>query len=591
MNAMIVVIVSAVVLACAYILYGGWLARQWGVDPNRETPAHEFEDGVDYVPSPSYVVFGHHVSSILGAGSIGGAIQAAVFGWVPVVLWIAVGGIFFGAVQDFGSLLASLRHKGATLAEVVGRNVDDTAKRLFCLFAFVSIVLLVAALASIVAGTFQVVDSQTADVNERNSRVAMISILFAVVAIIWGAIMRGRRVHPALNIACAIVLVCAIVAAGFNMPAVIALDHTSWMLVLGAYVLVTAIAPVWTILQPRDYLSSFLLYGVLLLAMIGTIGAGVVGTATDLQIPAFTGFVASSTAFDATTGATVVQDGVTVVNQSAQGGFLFPALFVTVGCGAISGFHGIVASGTTSKQVESEAHAKPIGFGGMLVECMLAIVAVCAVGFVWTNFTAGGYASPAQVFADGLSSMLATIPGVEGYKDLAYALIALAVSAFCLTTLDTATRLGRILLQELWIPAGQTPDDVSGLRKALGNRYVSTIVTVALGIGLGMAGYSLVWPLFGTANLLLAFLALLAIGAWLGNAGKNNRMLLVPMAFILAVTLASLVLIVMQGIASIIVGGDIAAPLVQLVIALALLVLSIAQARKGFRIAFGRRAR
>ncbi len=591
MNAMIVVIVSAVVLICAYILYGGWLARQWGVDPNRKTPSHELEDGVDYVPSPSYVVFGHHVGSIVGAGSIGGAIQAAVFGWVPVVLWILIGGVFFGAAQDFGSLLASLRHKGATLAEVVGRNVDDTAKRLFCVFAYVCIVLLMAALASIVAGTLQVIDAQPAEMNERNSHVAMISALFVAVAIVWGAIMKGRRIHPVLGIICAVAVVCATVAAGISIPVVISLDHASWMLVLGAYVLVTAMAPVWIILQPRDYLSSFLLYGVLILALVGTIGSGALGTVDSLQIPAFTGFIASSTAYDAATGATVVQDGVTVVNQSAQGGFLFPALFVTVGCGAISGFHGIVASGTTSKQLERETHAKPVGFGGMLVECMLAILALCAVGFVWTTYTAGGYSSPAQVFADGLSGMLATIPGLEDYKDLAYALIALSVSAFCLTTLDTATRLGRILFQELWIPVGQTADDVSGVRKALGNRYVATIVTVVLGIGLGMVGYSTVWPLFGTANMLLAFLALLAVGSWLANAGKNNRMLVVPMVFTLVVTVVSLALIVQQKVALLIVGADVATPLVQLVLAVALIVLAFALARKGFRVAFGNRTR
>lgn len=582
MNAVILVVVSAVVLVLGYLFYGRWLAKQWGVDPTRETPAHEFEDGVDFVPAPPYVVLGHHFSSIAGAGPINGPIQAAVFGWVPVALWVLVGGIFFGAAHDFGSLFASIRHKGATLATVVRDNIDDSAKRLFCVFAYLTLVLCVAAFASIVANTFAVSAFQTAEVNEANSTVAMISTLFIVVAVVWGFATRGRRVPAALNVGCAIALIVAIVAVGFNLPNIVALDYGTWMVVLGAYILVASVAPVWILLQPRDYLSSYLLYGILVLALVGVVGAGIMDEATNLQIPAFAGFAASSQAFDAATGAAIVDEsGAAVINKAAQGGFLFPALFITIACGAISGIHSMVASGTTSKQLDRESQALPIGFGGMLIECMLAILALCAVGFVWAHYTEGGYAAPTQVFADGLSGMLATIPGLEGAREVAYALLVLAVSAFCLTSLDTATRLARYLFQELWIPVGQTADDLTGWRRTLNNKYLATAVTVALSIGLGLTGYSIIWPLFGAANQLLAALALLAVCAWLGNAGRNNKMLYVPMAFMSVATIVSLVLTIHQKAVAIGAGGEVFEPAIQLALAIALLVLAVVLITKG----------
>ena len=589
MNAMILVIVAAAILICGYIFYGGWLAKQWGVDPKRPTPAHEYEDGVDYVPAPPYVVLGHHFSSIAGAGPINGPIQAAVFGWVPVLLWVLIGGIFFGAMHDFGALFASIRHKGATLATVVAQNIDDTAKKLFCVFAYLTLVLVVAAFASIVANTFQVMPTQTEATNIANSQVAMISVLFIIVAIIWGLATRGRKLPAVVAIGGAIVIIVAIVAAGFNLPNVIALDHNTWMYLLGLYILAASVAPVWILLQPRDYLSSYLLYGMLILALVGVVGAGITGAAADLQIPAFAGFTVTNAAFDAATGETIMKDGVAVVNKAAQGGFLFPALFITIACGAISGFHSLVASGTTSKQIDKESEAQPIGYGGMLIECLLAVLSLCAVGFVWTQYAAGGYASPTQVFADGLSGMLACIPGLEGTKSIANALLILAVSAFCLTSLDTATRLGRYMFQELWIPTGQDAKSVTGFRKVLSNMYVATIITVVLGIGLGMTGYTVIWPLFGAANQLLAALALLTVCAWLGNAGKNNKMFYVPMVFMLIVTLTSLVQTMMAKFTAVMAGGDIFAPAVQLVLAAVLFILAIVLAVKGAKIVFGKK--
>ena len=286
----------------------------------------------------------------------------------------------------------------------------------------------------------------------------------------------------------------------------------------------------------------------------------------------------------------VDESGRAVINKAAQGGFLFPALFITIACGALSGIHSVIASGTTSKQLDKESQALPIGFGSMLIECLLAILALCAVGFVWSKYAEGGYAAPTQVFADGLSGMLAVIPGLEGTREIAYALLVLAVSAFCLTSLDTATRLARYLFQEFWIPVGKTADDLVGWRKTLNNKYLATVVTVALGIGLGLTGYSVIWPLFGAANQLLAALALLAICVWLGNAGRNNKMLYVPMAFISAATIASLVLTIHQKAVAISAGGGILEPAIQLVLAIALLVLAYVLIAKGAKTLYKRRA-
>ena len=587
MNALIIFLVAAVILVIGYVCYGGWLAKQWGVDPKRPTPAHELEDGVDYVPAPPYVVLGHHFSSIAGAGPINGPIQAAVFGWVPVLLWVLIGGIFFGAMHDFGSLFASLRHKGQTLAVVVAENIDNTAKKLFCIFAYLTLLLVVAAFASIVANTFVVSASAAPATNLANEQTAMISVIFIGVAIVYGFLTRGRNIPGPVNIATAIVLIIIMVAIGYNLPLMgiaISLDYDTWMIILGVYILIASVAPVWILLQPRDYLSSYLLYGMIILAIIGIVGASIMGAATDLQIPAFTGFVASNAAFDASTGQALVDEaGKTITNKAAASGFLFPALFITIACGAISGFHSLVASGTTSKQLDKESQAQPIGYGGMLIECLLAVISLCAVGFVWSEYARGGYASPTAVFADGLSQMLACIPGLADVQGLAYALLILAVSAFCLTSLDTATRLARYMFQELWTPVDKKPEELTGVHKFMANPYVATIITVVIGIILGMTGYSIIWPLFGAANQLLAALALLAVCAWLGNAGRNNKMFFVPMAFMLLATLTSLAITFYQKVTAIATGGIALAPVLQAILAVLLFVLAIVLAVKGVK--------
>lgn len=591
MNAMLVLLGGLIVLIVGYVCYGGWLAKQWGVDPKRPTPAQELEDGIDYVPSKPYVLLGHHFSSIAGAGPINGPIQAAVFGWVPVLLWVLIGGIFFGAMHDFGALFASLCHKGQSIAAVIAENIDNTAKRIFCIFAYLTLLLVVAAFASIVANTFAVGLANATDAsNLANQRTAMISMLFIVAAVIYGLATRGRQIPAVANIGIAILIIVVLVAIGYNFP-YISLDYTTWMILLGVYIMVAAIAPVWILLQPRDYLSSFLLYGMIILSIIGIVGASLTGNASNLDIPAFTGFYASNAAVDAA-GNPIInpETGAAVTNLSAASGFLFPALFITIACGAISGFHSLVASGTTSKQLEKESHAKPIAYGGMLIECLLAIISLCAVGFVWQAYCAGDYASPTAVFAGGLSQMLACIPGLEGVESIAYTLLILAVSAFCLTSLDTATRLARYMFQELWIPVGETMESVTGARKVFSNPYVATFITVVIGIVLGMTGYTIIWPLFGAANQLLAALALLAVCAWLGNAGKNNKMFYIPMVFMLVVTLTSLVqtlyakgLVLMAGT------GDLFSAAVQAILAAILFVLAIVLAVKGAKTIFGKK--
>ncbi len=571
MNALIMLVIAAVILIIGYICYGGWLSKQWGIDNSIETPAHALEDGVDYVPAQPYVVIGHHFSSIAGAGPINGPIQAAIFGWVPVLLWVLIGGIFIGAMHDFGALFASLRHKGQTLAAVVAANIDESAKKLFCVFSFLTLVLVVAAFASIVAGTFADPDGT----NIANARTATISVLFIAVAVVWGIATRSRNVPGPVMILGAIVVIAVIVAVGYNFPFLGGIDQTTWMIVVGVYILIASVAPVWILLQPRDYLSSYLLYGMIVLAIIGIIGATIFGNTSFAEVPAFT-------AFDTTT---LYPD----VKVFGGRGLLFPALFVTIACGAISGFHSLVSSGTTSKQLDKESQAQPIAYGGMLLECLLAVISLCAVAYVWQGAVSGTYATPTQIFASGLSGMIGVIPGLEGIGghagSIAYSLLILVVSAFCLTSLDTATRIGRMMFQEMFTTDDDesSVDNETGWRKVLTNPYVATIITVAAGIGLGMGGYAIIWPLFGAANQLLAALALLAVCSFLGNIGRNNKMFYIPMVFMLIVTLTSLALTAQAKVSAIMTSGVALAPVVQLLLAILLFVLAIVLAVKAIK--------
>ena len=527
MNILVVLLVSLVILACGYLFYGRWLARQWGVDPSKKTPSHELEDGMDYVPAKAPVLMGHHFSSIAGAGPINGPIQAAIFGWVPVLLWVVVGGVFFGGVHDFGALFASIRNRGQSIGEVIRDTMGQKAKRLFLTFAWLTLLLVVAAFASIVASTFGNTNAAGVALEganlDANLSTAVISVLFILLAIVFVIFVYRNNLH--VGSASVIGCVCSmlIVLIGLNWHP-LSLSYNVWMYVLGVYILIASVTPVWILLQPRDYLSSFLLYFMIIVAVISVIGAALTGTGAT-AMPAFTGIKATG-------------------NGLFTSGTVFPALFVTIACGAISGFHSLVSSGTTAKQIDNEKDAMPIGYGAMLIECIVAVLALCAVAYIWNDVNVPAeelkLGSPTIVFATGLSRMLGsfTNPAVQG---VIYQMLVLAVSVFCLTSLDTATRLARYMFQEFWLNEGETPKDATGIRGILANPYVSTAITVVLGVALGLTGYSKIWPLFGAANQLLAALGLLAVCAWLGSIGRNNKMFFIPMVFMLIVTLTSLV--------------------------------------------------
>lgn len=555
MNAAVLLIISIAILVVGYIFYGGWLSKKWGVDPNKVTPAHTMEDGVDYVPAKAPVLMGHHFSSIAGAGPINGPIQAAVFGWVPVALWVLIGGIFFGGVHDFGALFASVRNKGKSIGTVIEDSIGLKAKRLFLIFAYLTLLLVVAAFASIVANTFKAtyLPSGAVDIaaSSANASTAMISIFFIVLAILFGFFVYRRNAPLGISTIIGVALIAVAMVIGLKWHPLY-LSYETWMIICGIYILVASVTPVWILLQPRDYLSSFLLYGMMILAVVGIIGCH---PSID-TMPAFTGF----------------KD--TLAPTGSSLGYLFPALFVTIACGAISGFHSLVGSGTTAKQLNREQDAQPIAYGGMLIESALAIISLCAVAYIWKDYADGTTVVPTAVFAGGLSAMLGELFGA-GAQGVTYSLLILAVSAFCLTSLDTATRLARYMFQEFWMKPGESIKDMTGARKVLTNPYVSTAITVVIGIALGMTGYAKIWSLFGAANQLLAALGLLAVAAWLGKIGRNNKMFLFPMAFMLIVTLTSLVFTIITQVGLITSGTDVTWGIVRGVIAVLLIILAI----------------
>lgn len=444
-------------------------------------------------------------------------------------------------------MLASVRNRGRSIGEIISESMGSRAKKLFIVFAYLTLILVIAAFASIVADTF---DGTTADPaqNLTNGVAASISMLFIAAAVILGILMNRFNLSSVSSAVVAVVILLVCVVIGMNYPIYIPGDLWIWILAL--YIMVAAIVPVWILLQPRDYLCSFLLYGVTGAAIVGIVLAN-----PSLSLPGFTSFETSL-------------------------GYLFPALFITVACGAISGFHSLVASGTTAKQIDNERHILPIGYGGMLIECVIAIIALVCVGILYAdgNMPDG---TPTQVFAEGISSMLSSI-GLESYETTTYSLVILAVSAFALTSLDTATRLARFMLQEFFLERDQKPSDLHGPKRIITHPVVATVVTVVLGMALATVGYEKVWGLFGAANQLLAVLALLAVCAWLGNIGKSNRMIYVPMMFMLAATLTSLLLTMSGRIGDLSSGFDGVAA-AQLVISALLFVLAVFLMVEGLR--------
>ena len=564
MSGLLLVIIGAACLLVGYIVYGRWLCKEWGVGEGGETPAHTMEDGIDYVPAKAPVLMGHHFSSIAGAGPITGPISAAGlgFGWLACTLWIVIGGIFFGGVHDFGALFASVRHGGKSIGEIISANMSVRAKRLFIIFSYLTLILVVAAFASIVAGTFGVTYDEAGNLTAAgvaNAQVAMVSLLFIVLAIIFGYCVYRKGAPVGIASVVGVIGIVVIIFIGLNFHP-IHLSTTAWMWICGAYILVASVTPVWILLQPRDYLSSFLLYAMLALAVV----AVVMGNPSLDTLP--------------------------VLNKVGNTTPVFPVLFTTIACGAISGFHSLVGSGTTSKQLDKETDAKPIAYGGMLIECVLALLTLCAVAHAYSFAgTDQAFTGATAIFGGGIASMVD--PSRGSVYNVLYTLLVLTYSTFCLTSLDTATRLGRFMFQEFWIDAskGETPENVTGYKKVLSNPYVATVITVVLGVLLGLNGYAKIWALFGSANQLLAALALLAIAAWLGNVGKKNFMCWIPMFFMLAVTIASLIINTKNQIGLITAGGADWGPYVQAVVGVLLVVLSIVLAIEGVQTIFGKK--
>ena len=557
MNSLVLLLICVAVLVIGYIFYGGWLCKQWGVGEGKtETPAHTMEDGVDYVPAKAPILMGHHFSSIAGAGPITGPIGAAMFGWLPVTLWILVGGIFFGGVHDFGALFASVRNKGMSIGEIISANMSKRAKRLFIIFSYLTLILVVAAFASIVASTFGAVYDESGAVDMAKSAtpasVAMISMLFIVIAIVFGFCVYRRNVPMGIASVVGVLAIVGIMAIGMNFHPIY-LSTKTWMWIVGLYIAIASVTPVWILLQPRDYLSSFLLYAMLGVAFFGVV---VAHPTFDASFPAFGGFA--------------VDNG-----NGVQ--YLFPVLFTTVACGAISGFHSLVSSGTTSKQLDKEKDARPIAYGGMLLECVLAVLTLCAIGYAYKWNAANpdnALVGATAIFGGGIAHMIDGI--IPGSYQVLNSLLVLTYSAFCLTSLDTATRLARFMFQEFWLEPGQTTKDVKeGWKKVMVNPYFATILTVVLGILLGMTGYAKIWGLFGAANQLLAGIGLLAVATWLGNAGKNNKMFLFPMGFMVIVTICSLVLTVKNQIGIIAAGGADWGPYAQTILGILLIGLAL----------------
>ena len=553
MNGILMMVIGLVVLGGAYLLYGRYLQNKWGIDPKAKTPAYELEDGVDYVPADTNVVFGHQFASIAGAGPINGPIQAAIFGWLPVLLWVLIGGVFFGAVQDFASMYASVKNKGRTIGYIIEEYIGKLGKKLFLAFCWLFCILVVAAFADVVAGTFNgfSVDEATNAVTKvaANGAVATTSILFIVEAVALGFILKYAKLNKWVNTGIAIAMLVAAVAIGLNCP--VYLGRTTWHVIIFIYILIACVTPVWALLQPRDYLNSYLLIFMIVGAVVGIFVSN-----PKCNLSAFNGF-------------------------NVDGQYLFPILFVTIACGAVSGFHSLVSSGTASKQIKNEKNMLPVSYGAMLMESMLAVIALIAVAsFADGEAAAQGLTTQPQIFAGAIANFLTAV-GLP--YQLVFTLINLAVSAFALTSLDSVARIGRLSFQEFFLDSDTDESNMSPVTKVLTNKYFATILTLVLAFLLAKVGYAEIWPLFGSANQLLSVLALVACAVFLKKTNRQGAMLWIPMFFMMAVTFTALTMTIVKLVSALTTTGLDLGNTLQLIFAVLLLLLGIIVAIQGVK--------
>ncbi len=511
MNTLVIVLIAAVVLFGAYVFYGRWLANKWGIDPKAKTPAVEFNDGKDFVPTNGWTVFSHQFSSIAGAGPVTGAIQAAAFGWLPVLLWVLIGGVFFGAVADFGALYASVKNKGKSMGMLIEKYIGKTGRKLFLIFSWIFCCIVVAAFADMVAGTFNAYTVTDAGVTElaaaatTNGAAGMISIMFMVFAVVLGLIQKKFNLTGWKEAVVGIVCIVASFAIGMNCPLIF--GKAAWSYITFVYIFFAAVLPMWLLKQPRDYMTTFMF-----ICMIAGAVVGLVIAHPTMNLPVFTGFT----------------------NEKL--GTMFPILFVTVACGAVSGFHSLVSSGTSSKTIENEKDMPKVGYGAMVLESLLAVLALCVAGAAAAADGTPAAGTPFQVFSSGVAGFFEMF-GVPVY--VATAFMTMCVSALALTSLDAVARIGRMSFQELF--SVDDMEHAEGWRKLFCNVYFSTVITLAFGFLLTKIGYANIWPLFGSANQLLSALVLITLCVFLKVTGRSNKMIFPPLIIMLCVTFTALV--------------------------------------------------
>ena len=517
MNGITIILISAVVLIIGYLGYGRWLAKSWGVDSKALTPAVRMEDGKDFSPASRFTVFAHQFSSICGAGPVQGTIVAMAFGWVPVMLWVLVGGIFFGAVHDFGALYASMKNNGKSLAQLIEKYIGKTGRRLFLIFTWLFCLIVIAAFTSMVASTFKVVPADGGGVDYAKSyfgaTAGTISLLFTFVAIAFGWFCRKFDLKGWKQFVCALVLMVAMFAVGMQFP--IYLDTNGWIAVTMAYLVFAAAMPIQKLKQPRDYLTTIMMVTMIVAAVLGIFAMGANGQA-EMTAPAFVGFT------------------------NASGQFLFPVLFVSVACGALSGFHSLVSSGTSSKQVSNEEDALPVGYGAMVLESFVGMLAVVIAAIMYKDMNTGN-ATPFQIFAGGVAKGV-ELMGVD--STIATVFMTMCVSALALTSLDAVARIARVSLQEFFAKSNDAravSTEKTGVMKVVGNPWFATVVTLLGGLSLTFGGYLNIWPLFGASNQLLGGMTMITIAVFCKVTGRKGWMLYVPVAFLLCCTFTSLV--------------------------------------------------